>query len=306
MTKRIVTMPAARTREAARQALKGKWTGPVLGGVIGYVLTVVAIFVVAAICVLLVFQSEAGMEASDELGIGITIFLYAGVIAAAVCVGGILTAGLQYMLLRIARGESPSAGAVFCGYRHFLKLAGLIIVMCIRILLWSVLLIVPGIIAAYRYQMSIYIMLDDPDKGISRCIEESKHMMDGNKMKLFCLEISFIGWVLLASVPSVIGSILMENDAAGFGVPLVLELISAFLVLLVEVYIYEATGVFYQMLIGERHAGASVGDEGQIVLDDIQFPELIAAEAVPEIFEPEAIDQAEEPEEPAEDKETAE
>ncbi|MPN61797.1 hypothetical protein SDC9_209541 [bioreactor metagenome] len=69
--------------------------------------------------------------------------------------------------------------------------------MTIFVILWSLLLIVPGIIAAIRYSMCFYILADNPDIGIMEALNESKRMMRGNKWKYFCLNLSFIGWGLL-------------------------------------------------------------------------------------------------------------
>jgi uncharacterized membrane protein len=65
------------------------------------------------------------------------------------------------------------------------------------IFLWTLLFIIPGIIAAYRYSMTSYILLENPDMPVMDAIRRSKEMMDGNKGRLFCLDISFIGWWLL-------------------------------------------------------------------------------------------------------------
>jgi len=77
--------------------------------------------------------------------------------------------------------------------------------MIIFVLLWSLLLIVPGIIAAFRYSMSFYILADNPDMGIMEAINESKRMMRGNKWKFFCLNLSFIGWAILGVLTLGIG-----------------------------------------------------------------------------------------------------
>ena len=61
-------------------------------------------------------------------------------------------------------------------------------------LLWGMLLIVPGIIASYRYRQGLYILLDHPEMSVMECIRASKHMMDGHKMELFWLDVSFLGW----------------------------------------------------------------------------------------------------------------
>ncbi len=70
-------------------------------------------------------------------------------------------------------------------------------------MLWSLLFVIPGIIAAYRYSMALYVLIDNPELGALECLRRSKEMMRGNKFKLFVLELSFIGWILLATIPLV-------------------------------------------------------------------------------------------------------
>lgn len=70
----------------------------------------------------------------------------------------------------------------------------------LRILGWTLLLIIPGIIAGYRYSQAFYIMAENPGLGSGECIERSKAMMQGNKWKLFCLQLSFIGWFFLTLI----------------------------------------------------------------------------------------------------------
>ena len=74
----------------------------------------------------------------------------------------------------------------------------------IFIFLWSLLLVVPGIIAAYRYRQAIYILIDHPEMSVLECISESKRLMKGHKWELFVLDLSFIGWMIL-SAPPVLG-----------------------------------------------------------------------------------------------------
>lgn len=63
--------------------------------------------------------------------------------------------------------------------------------------LWTLLLIIPGIIKSYAYRMVPYILADNPEMGADNAITLSRKMMDGNKFDLFVLELSFIGWFLL-------------------------------------------------------------------------------------------------------------
>jgi len=77
------------------------------------------------------------------------------------------------------------------------------LVMYIFIFLWSLLFIVPGIIAAYRYRQALYLLLDHPEMGVMDCIRESKRLMTGHKGELFVVDMSFLGWYILCAVPFV-------------------------------------------------------------------------------------------------------
>ena len=113
-------------------------------------------------------------------------------------ISGPMTLGYAMFAISIFRKRATSAAEVFYGFERFGKAFGLYIVTSIFILLWAVLLIVPGIIAAIRYSMSFYILADNPEIGIMEAIAESKRMMQGNKWKFFCLNLSFIGWIILS------------------------------------------------------------------------------------------------------------
>lgn len=71
--------------------------------------------------------------------------------------------------------------------------------------LWSLLFIIPGIIASYRYSMTSYIMVEHPEYGALDAISYSKEMMVGNKWRLFCMQLSFIGWGFLCLLTLGIG-----------------------------------------------------------------------------------------------------
>lgn len=83
---------------------------------------------------------------------------------------------------------------------YWLKLLGLYLWMGLRIFLWSLLFIIPGIIAAYRYALAPYLMFEDPSKGINQVIDESASLMRGFKGELFIFDLSFIGWWILTAV----------------------------------------------------------------------------------------------------------
>lgn len=77
--------------------------------------------------------------------------------------------------------------------------------MILFIVLWSFLLIIPGIIAAYGYSLIFFILADEPSIGISEALKKSKAMMRGYKWKYFCLSFRFFGWVILSILSCGIG-----------------------------------------------------------------------------------------------------
>ena len=87
----------------------------------------------------------------------------------------------------------------------YARVLGIELLKAVFILLWALLLIVPGIIKAYSYAMTEFIAEDNQELGPNECIERSKTMMDGHKMDLFLLDLSYIGWILLGCITLGIG-----------------------------------------------------------------------------------------------------
>ena len=115
----------------------------------------------------------------------------------------IIGVGLTIVCLRASRRMQAGIGDLFDGFGLFFKLIWLSIVSGFFTFLWSLLLVVPGIIAAYRYSMAVYILLDNPEYSAMECIRQSKQLMDGHKLDLFVLQLSFIGWYILTAIPFV-------------------------------------------------------------------------------------------------------
>ncbi len=113
-------------------------------------------------------------------------------------IGGAVELGYCRFNKNLIRGTNPQFSDLFSRFNLFGKAFGLRLVTSIFIILWTLLFIVPGIIAAYRYSMAFYIMDDDPSIDIMEAIRQSKAMMQGNKGRLFCLHFSFIGWMILS------------------------------------------------------------------------------------------------------------
>lgn len=122
--------------------------------------------------------------------------IYIGGIAALFLTGA-FTLGLAIMGLAVARMQEVRAAQLFDGFKNYGSSLALFLLITIFTALWSLLLVIPGIIKAYSYSMSWYILADNPQMGANEARKQSMTYMNGNKWRLFCLHFSFIGWMLL-------------------------------------------------------------------------------------------------------------
>lgn len=218
MNHTIVTELSANIRGLARVALAGKWPTAVL--------TMLTATLLVAVPAGIIERMMEGQSASESFLLNLVTILIGGPVALGTC----------FFLIRLFRNQEISVAILFTGFDYFVKAALLRLVTSILILLWTLLFIVPGIIADIRYSQAFYILADHPDKDIMECIEDSKYLMQGNKWKFFCLNISFIGWAILASIP------------AGLGWLLLLP------------YIGTAQTAFYEMVTGSLRPRVQEGD----------------------------------------------
>jgi len=115
---------------------------------------------------------------------------------------------LGYDLLNIQLFESserPKMETIFSRFSYFGNALLLRFLMFIKIFLWTLLLIVPGIVASFRYALAPYLMAEHPNMTASEAIEQSKQLMQGHKARLFWLKLSFIGWYLLSALTMGVG-----------------------------------------------------------------------------------------------------
>lgn len=108
--------------------------------------------------------------------------------------------GFNFYSLKVSRREQTSVMDIFSSFEFFWKALVIMILQSVFIFLWSLLLVFPGIIAAYRYSQSFYVLYDHPDYSPYRCLRESSRTMRGHKMHLFVLQLSFIGWFFLSAI----------------------------------------------------------------------------------------------------------
>ena len=120
-------------------------------------------------------------------------------------VSGAFYLGFSGMFLKRMRGEEVFVENIFDGFKRFLPSLLLMFFYTLFIVLWSLLLIIPGIIKSLGYSMAFFIMNDNPEIKPLEAIKRSQIMMRGYKGKLFMLCLSFIGWGLLGLLTLGIG-----------------------------------------------------------------------------------------------------
>lgn len=122
-------------------------------------------------------------------------------------IGGTIRLGYCQFLLKQHDGQPAELKDLFSQFHRFGDGFCLSLLQGLYIFLWSLLFIIPGIVAGYRYAMAPFIMVEHPDMTASEAINASKQMMDGHKAELFFLDLSFIGWALLSVLTLGIGSL---------------------------------------------------------------------------------------------------
>ena len=115
----------------------------------------------------------------------------------------ILSFGYTGYLLRVVRGEASGVGNLLDGFGIAGRAIVLTIFIDVLVALASALLFVPGVILSYAYAMARRLQMDHPDWSPVRCMRESRYMMRGHKWDFFVLQLSFLGWPILATIPGV-------------------------------------------------------------------------------------------------------
>ena len=164
-------------------------------------------------------RAEARVALTDKWVMGAVTTLVFGAISGAASyipvVGTILVAlpmmyGYSIVMLSVMRGGEMNIGGLFDGFNDFGRIVGTKLLQAIYTFLWTLLLVIPGIIKNYSYAMTDFILKDQPELANNAAIEKSMAMMDGNKMKLFLLDLSFIGWAILCLFTFGIGFLFLQ------------------------------------------------------------------------------------------------
>ena len=113
---------------------------------------------------------------------------------------GPLAFGMAAIFLKLSRGEHFGTETLFRGLDDYMRTFSAGLLICLYTLLWTLLLIVPGIIAGLSYSMTFFILNDNPNMSASDALKYSQDMMQGHKAELFTLILSFLGWFILGII----------------------------------------------------------------------------------------------------------
>lgn len=216
---------AADFRELARNALRGKWGMAVIVGLVAALLGGTG-----SEGPNVNLNVEGGQANLNFEVAGQTLFSTGGDISSGI--GGLLVGGAVYVLLaalvfaaiRLFLGSVVGVGysrfnlelvdhndasfeQLFQYFPYWKNAVCARLLKGVYVFLWSLLFIVPGIIASYSYAMTEYILAEHPELTANEALAASKEMMDGNKWRLFCLHFSFIGWSILCAFTMGIGNL---------------------------------------------------------------------------------------------------
>ena len=132
-------------------------------------------------------------------------------------IGNVIRVGEQYYFIKNHYGN-PALNEMFQGFKgNYLNVVKIMLIMELKIMLWLLLLVVPGIIKAYEYSMIPCLLAENPNITTDEAFSLSKQMTTGQKMDLFVLDLSFLGWYFLGFLCFGIGALFVKPyDVAAF------------------------------------------------------------------------------------------
>ena len=200
-------------RAIARDALRGRWKVAILTG-----------FVASLIGAGIATSGGGSSSSSNNNSLGTlvrdfqttdfwmrfrTLIIIAVVILAVWLIVTLVISGagkLGYAIfnLKLVDNKEVSISDLFSQFHRLGEGFCMNFLLALYTTLWTLLFIIPGIIKGFSYAMTPYILAENPGMTVSEAITKSRQIMDGNKFRLFCLGISFIGWTTLCVLPTLI------------------------------------------------------------------------------------------------------
>ena len=213
---------AADFRQEARAALQGKWPLAILVGLVAAILGGATSggpefkinFTGGSLNANVQYAGQTIYSWGDGITPGLRAVLVGGaiylILAAIVLgvlyfiLGSVIEVGYARFNLTLTAGEKPPFETLFSYFPNWKTVAMARLLQTVYILLWTLLLVIPGIVAGYSYAMTDYILAEHPE------LTAGEDMMAGNRWRLFCLQFSFIGWDILCALTLGIGNLALR------------------------------------------------------------------------------------------------
>ena len=126
-------------------------------------------------------------------------------------VANVINTGMRGWFLRYSRGENASVGELFASFRIYLPVMVTNLLRGVYTFLWTLLFVIPGIVKAYAYSLTDYVIYENPNLSANQAITISRELTRGAKWDLFVLDLSFLGWNILSSLTFGLLGILYVN-----------------------------------------------------------------------------------------------
>lgn len=178
-------MKRAQLKEQAKRKLRGRWLEE----------SGVALFMIGVGPFIGWFASSIGLSNGSDFLAMIALSLLQFLVIPFIF-------GYARRRIKHARGDDSDVSELFFYFQaeYFTLTTLLYLVMQVKVMLWSLLFILPGIIASYRYALVVYLKVDYPEAPIEQLLKASSNLMKGHKMDYFILNLSFMGWRILAAL----------------------------------------------------------------------------------------------------------
>ncbi len=200
-------------RKRAREALKGHWFVAIIAGFIASLLG--GLTSNGSISFSSSSSSSGGDTIDPDFGftgnldidpeiltVLVTVIGIVAVLAVVfsfiyIIIGGAVSIGYSRFNLDLVDEKDVRVGTLFDYFDEWKKAFGARILQSVYIFLWSLLFVIPGIMASFSYVMVSYVMAEHPELSAREALKESRRIMKGNRWRFFCMMFSFIGWNIL-------------------------------------------------------------------------------------------------------------
>ncbi|MFJ8261118.1 DUF975 family protein [Rummeliibacillus sp. NPDC094406] len=176
------------------QSLKGNWGLAVLLTFIMSILFYVLLFMISLLNLVLTSGLYVWFNQDEITNVMVVLYLIIDISLIPLLIG------VYWFYLSLVRENKPQISTVLSVYHNGKTPIKLIVAYTLQkifVILWSLLLIIPGIIKTIAYSQTFYILRDHPEYTILEAISESRRRMNGFKWNYFLLQLSFIGWGIL-------------------------------------------------------------------------------------------------------------